>query len=82
VALADGRTGQAIANATDVRVVFSMREMEMGSPFLVLNPSDPTKGRYISQGSVLSMRGNWDVSVVVKRKDRDDVSVPFNFKVR
>jgi copper transport protein len=81
VALVD-QNGQTVSDATDVRLIFSMREMEMGSPFLELKPIDQTKGRYLAQGSVLSMKGNWDVSVVVKRPAKADTGASFNFRVR
>jgi hypothetical protein len=82
VAIADARSGQAIVNADDVRLNLSMREMDMSSPFLVLKPTDQSKGRYLAQGSVLSMKGNWDVVVMIKRAGKEDATINFNFKIR
>jgi putative copper export protein len=77
VTVADG-----IRPATDiVRVVlrFTMLTMDMGESELLATQRAP--GRFIAEGSPLSMYGPWRAEVIVRRSDRADLRTAFTVPV-
>ncbi|HEX2914683.1 MAG TPA: CopD family protein [Chloroflexia bacterium] len=75
-------TGLPVSNARLVELKFAMREMDMGTPQLELKPEGSASGRYQAQGSVLSMAGTWDATLLVQRDGADDIKVPVSLKVK
>jgi copper transport protein len=70
--------GQPIA-AQLVRLTFTMPAMDMGVNQLVATPTPPTT--YEADGNPLSMVGEWDVAILVRRADAPDVTATFRFFV-
>jgi copper transport protein len=75
---ATDRQGQPIA-AQLVRLTFTMPAMDMGINQLVAQPIDATT--FAIDGSPLSMVGEWDAAVLVRRADAPDVTATFRFFV-
>jgi copper transport protein len=72
------RQGQPIA-AQLVRLTFTMPAMDMGINQLVAQPIDATT--FATDGSPLSMVGEWDAAVLVRRADAPDATATFRFFV-
>ncbi|NJO83806.1 MAG: hypothetical protein HC828_14075 [Blastochloris sp.] len=70
--------GQPIT-AQLVRLTFTMPAMDMGINQLVAEPIDATT--FAIDGNPLSMVGEWDAAVLVRRADTPDVTATFRFFV-
>ncbi|NJO82724.1 MAG: hypothetical protein HC828_07785, partial [Blastochloris sp.] len=62
-----------------VRLTFTMPAMDMGINQLVAEPIDATT--FAIDGNPLSMVGEWDVAVLVRRADAPDATTTFRFFV-
>lgn len=80
--LVDKNSGQPVADAALVDLRFTMLDMDMGTPRLELKPEKAAPGRYIGQGPILSMSGNWEATLLIQRNGQDDVNVPVKFKIK
>lgn len=63
-----------------VRLSFSMPGMELGNNQLIAKQEDVS--HYSVSGSPLSMVGDWQIAVLVRRADADDVIAKFTVPVR
>lgn len=70
-----------IQNTTAVLLRFSHVEMDMGIEEVELKPFLTKPGRYSLTGNALSMTGNWNVTLLVRRPNADDVTVPLKLKL-
>lgn len=68
------QTGAPVATQL-VRLTFEMVEMDMGTNELVAEAQEQTL--FVTTGSPLSMVGDWQVRVLVRRADADDVEASF-----
>ncbi len=68
--------GRPVANATVVRLLGTMREMDMGiQQATATNQGD---GHYTLHGDLMSMVGTWQLDVLVRRAGVDDVRTSFS----
>lgn len=70
-------TGQAVADATVVRLLASMAGMDMGVQEIAT--TNQGKGHYTLRSNLLSVLGEWQVQVMVRRTGRDDALATFTF---
>ncbi len=70
-------SGQPVSNATVVRLLTSMREMDMGTQELAA--TNQGNGHYTLHADVASMVGTWNLQVLVRRAGVDDVRTTFEF---
>lgn len=82
VRLTDKSSGQPVTNASLVDLRLTHLDMEMGEPRLELKAASTAPGRYLGQGPVLSMSGNWQGTLIIQRSGQEDVRLPVNFKVK
>ncbi len=82
VELKDVAGGRLVSTARLVDLRLTMLDMDMGTPQLELKPSGSNTGRYLAQGSILSMGGNWRANILIQRDGQEDVTVPVTFKVK
>lgn len=69
--------GQAIADATVVRLLASMAGRDMGVQEIAA--TNQGKGHYTMRSNLLSVLGEWQVQVLVRRAGRDDALATFAF---
>ena len=77
VAVADAN-GLPVADAQRVQLTLTMLDMVMGQR--EVNLQNAGQGRYVAQGSYLSMTGNWQADVAVRRAGSDE-QASFNLRV-
>jgi copper transport protein len=77
VALEDDR-GRSVAGAT-VEATFDFLGADLGEQ--AVRFTEEGEGRYVAQGAELSLRGPWEVLVLVRRVGAFDAQVPFRFQV-
>jgi hypothetical protein len=53
---------------------FTMLDMEMGVQDLGLDPVVNKPGHYATNGYALSMNGNWEIDLIVRRAGSNDVT--------
>jgi copper transport protein len=68
--------GQPVTNALVVRLLATMRDMEMGTQEIAA--TNQGNGHYTFHGDTLSMVGNWDMGVLVRRAGVDDVRTSYS----
>ncbi len=68
-------SGQPITNATVVRLVATMREMDMGTQEVAA--TNQGNGHYTLHGDVMSMMGTWQLQVLVRRQGVTDAHAAF-----
>ncbi len=67
--------GQPITNASVVRIIGTMKEMDMGVQDIPA--TNQGGGHYTLHGDLMSMVGTWTLQVLVRRPGMTDVRVPF-----
>jgi len=67
--------GQPISDASVVRLLGTMREMDMGTQEIAATAQG--SGHYTFRGDLLSMVGTWNVEVLVRRAGHDDARTTF-----
>jgi hypothetical protein len=70
--------GAPVADAA-VTVESEAVDMDMGQSVVSATAVEP--GRYVAEGVVLSMVGEWRVIVTVERPDREPIAIPFQIDV-
>jgi copper transport protein len=80
VRLVDKTSGQPISDAVLVDLQLNHLDMQMGQPQLELKSTG--QGRYLGQGPLLSMAGNWQANLLVQRTGQDDLKIPVKFQVK
>ncbi len=70
--------GQPVTNALVVRLLSTMRDMEMGTQEIAT--TNQRNGHYTLRGDALSMVGNWDIGVLVRRAGVDDIRTSFSIQ--
>ena len=78
VALTDPN-GKPIEGADAVIVRFTMLDMAMGVQEEYLQPAANKPGYYTATGNDLSMAGQWQITLVVRRTGFDDVQISFSY---
>lgn len=78
VAVGDA-SGRPLPDVLRVLLRLTMRDMDMGTQVVVLQPDGD--GRYRAWGQELGMEGRWRVEVVVRRRGREDAVVPVDLIV-
>jgi copper transport protein len=73
------RSGQPIVNATEVRVELTYLNTDLGTTSVSATPTAP--GEYVLEGQLLSLAGNWQAGLVVRRPDAFDARTAFRFQV-
>ncbi len=68
--------GAPVTNATVVRLLATMRDMGMGTQ--EVPATNQGNGHYTLHADMLSMVGNWDLGVLVRRGGVDDVRASFS----
>lgn len=68
-------SGQPVSDATVVRLLGTMREMNMGTQELTTTPQG--HGHYTLRSNLFSMAGTWDVQVLARRAGYDDARSTF-----
>jgi copper transport protein len=74
-----GRAGQPITNATEVRLDLTYLDTDLGTTSVSASPTAP--GEYVLEGQLLSLAGNWQAGLVVRRPDAFDTRTAFRFQV-
>ncbi len=67
--------GQPISDASVVRLLGTMREMDMGTQ--VVATTAQGNGHYTLHGDLMSMVGTWQIEVLVRRAGYDDARTAF-----
>ena len=67
--------GQPVSDATVVRLLSTMVEMDMGTQETTATAQGD--GHYTLRGDLLSMVGNWNLEALVRRAARDDARTTF-----
>jgi mono/diheme cytochrome c family protein len=67
------------ADVGDLRLRFSMLDMDMGMSEVVAQPTG--KGRFQARGQFFSMAGNWRVDTVIVQVGQNEVQVPFTLAI-
>jgi copper transport protein len=73
------RSGQPITNATEVRLELTYLNTDLGTISIPASPTAP--GEYTLEGQLLSLAGNWQAGLVVRRPDAFDTRTAFRFQV-
>jgi copper transport protein len=73
------RSGQPITNATDVRLDLTYLNTDLGTTSVTASPTGP--GEYVLEGQLLSLAGNWQAGLLVRRTDAFDARTAFRFQV-
>ena len=73
-------SGQSISNASVVRLLGDMREMNMGVQELTTQAQG--NGHYTLHADLLSMIGTWDMQVLVRRDGHDDARAAFSLSTQ
>ncbi|EFH86568.1 copper resistance protein CopC [Ktedonobacter racemifer DSM 44963] len=73
--------GKPVTKTNAVLLRFTMLDMEMGVQELVLQPVAGKPGLYSSTDSILSMGGDWQIAILVRRPGMDDVRTSFKIVV-
>ncbi len=71
--------GTPITNASHVGIRLQFADADIGALDLTVQPGGP--GRYVADGAVLSLRGNWQVEATVSRPDGFDARAVLRFAV-
>jgi uncharacterized membrane protein len=74
----DARPG-APATPGQVLLDFKMLDMDMGELKAEAQPTDPT--HFVTRGNFLSMGGNWQIGVTLRRPGFDDVTHAFDLEI-
>lgn len=69
------QSGQSVSNATVVRILGTMLDMDMGTQETTTTAQGD--GHYTLRGDLLSMTGRWNLEVLVRRAGRDDARTTF-----
>jgi copper transport protein len=73
------RSGQPVTNATEVRLDLTYLNTDLGTTSIPASPTAP--GEYTLEGQLLSLAGNWQAGLVVRRPDAFDARTAFRFQV-
>jgi copper transport protein len=73
------RLGQPITNATEVRLDLTYLDTDLGTTSVSVSPTSP--GEYVMERQLLSLAGNWQAGLVVRRPDAFDARTAFRFQV-
>jgi copper transport protein len=73
------QSGQPITNATEVRLDLTYLDIDLGTTSVSASPTAP--GEYVLEGQLLSLAGNWQAGLVVRRPDAFDTRTAFRFPV-
>jgi copper transport protein len=79
--LVEKTSGRPVPATRAVYIRLEHKGMDMGEPRLELKATGRDDGRYIGQGPILSMSGEWEATLVVQRDGYDDVQMAVSFKV-
>jgi mono/diheme cytochrome c family protein len=71
--------GQPITNATEVRLDLTYLDTDLGTTSVSASPTAP--GEYVLERQLLSLVGNWQAGLVVRRPDAFDTRTAFRFQV-
>ncbi|MBM3925220.1 MAG: c-type cytochrome [SAR202 cluster bacterium] len=71
--------GTPVGNASQVEVTFAYLEADVGASTLTL--SNQGRGIYVSDSAFLSLQGQWQAEVTVRRPDAFDTRTAFRFAV-
>lgn len=82
VRLTDKNTGSPIADARLVDVRLQHLGMDMGNPRLELKAVSAKPGHYLGQAPLVSMAGDWEVTLLIQRNGQDDLRLPVQIKVK
>lgn len=82
VRLTDTVTNQPVSDAALVDLRVDMQEMDMGITNLELKPLNGLPGRYLAEGSTLSMVGTWHANLLIQRNGKDDVNYPVTLNIK
>ncbi len=67
--------GQSVSDASVVRLLSTMREMDMGTQEIATQAQGD--GHYTFHGDLMSMVGTWQIEVLVRRAGHDDAHTTF-----
>jgi copper transport protein len=73
--------GQLLTQVGAVLLRLNMVDMDMGVQELELKPVPNLPGHYQKQGYILSMSGQWQAELIVRRDGKEDARTPIQFKV-
>jgi copper transport protein len=73
--------GQPLRTADDIELRFIMLDMDMGEQVLPLTPVANRPGYYRASDASLSMTGNWEIDLLVRRSGYDDVTAHIRFVI-
>jgi hypothetical protein len=73
------RSGQPITNATEVRLDLTYLDTDLGTTSVSAKPT--ASGEYVLEGQLLSLAGNWQAGLAVRRPDAFDTRTAFRFPV-
>jgi copper transport protein len=73
------RSGQPLTNVTEVRLDLTYLDSDLGTTSISASPTAP--GEYVLEGHLLSLVGNWQAGLLVRRPDAFDTRTAFRFQV-